>query len=525
MKETLRPNEFGQSEVASMNVDERATCVGSKSSGRWLALIALSLAQLMDVLDNTIVNIALPSAQHDLGFSIDNRQWVVTGYALAFGSLLLLGGRLADRFGRKRMFLIGVAGFAVASAFGGSANGFVVLLLARVTQGVFAAILAPAALSLVAEVFADNAQDRARAFGIFGVVSGVGGALGLLLGGVLTQTLSWRWCLYVNLVFGIVALIGALAFVPSDERSHRARLDFPGSITVVLGLVSIVYGLGNAASNGWIDVWTLVPMIFGIVSMIVFVLIQHRATHPLLPLQVVLDRGRGAAYLTLWISGIGMFAVFLFLTYYMQEVLKFSPVRTGVAFLPLIGAVVVSSIIFGAVLFPRVGPRPLVSVGCVLAAIGMAMFTSISATSGYAAHTLPALLVTGLGFGMIFSPAQNTATSGIRACDAGVASAMVNTVQQIGGSLGTAMFNSLAVTAAATYLKDHTSSYQPTMSINATLAATQLVFWAAAGVFLLGGIVAVILFRSGPIVINDKINNVMTKQNVLSVILLVIIIE
>lgn len=500
MSRNLSPDEFRQLSPPGLDADGQATQTVSKGAGRWLALIALSVAQLMDMLDNTIMNIALPSAQRDLGFSIDNRQWIVTGYALAFGGLLLLGGRLADLFGRKRMFLIGVGGFVVASAIGGAANGFMMLLLARVTQGVFAALLAPAALSLVAVIFADNAQDRARAFGVFGAVSGLGGALGLLLGGVLTQTVSWRWCLYVNLIFGVVALIGALAFVPGDDRSHQTRLDLPGCITATLGLVGIVFGLGNAASNGWSDVWTLVPVIAGMVSMIVFVLIQLKVAHPLLPLHVVLDRVRGAAYLTLWICGIGMFAVFLLLTYYLQEVLKFSPVMTGVAFLPMIGAVVISSIIFGAALFPRVGPRPLVPVGCLLAAIGMTMFTGISATSSYAAHVLPALLVTGLGFGMIFSTVQNAATSGIQAHDAGVASAMVNTVQQIGGAIGTAVFNSLAVTAAATYLKNHAASAsQPTTIINATVAGDQFVFWAAGGVFLVGGFVAAILFRSGPI--------------------------
>lgn len=316
----------------------------------------------------------------------------------------------------------------------------------------------------------------------------------------------------MNLAFGVVALIGALAFVPADDRPHRTRLDVPGSITAMLGLVGIVYGLGNAASNGWSDIWTLGPVIAGIVSMIIFVLIQRRAAHPLLPLPVVLDRVRGAAYLTLWISGIGMFAVFLFLTYYLQEILKFSPLMTGVAFLPMIGAVVISSIIFGAVLFPRVGPRPLVSVGCLLAAIGMAMFTAISATSGYAAHVLPALLVTGLGFGMIFSPAQNAATSGILSSDAGVASALVNTVQQIGGAIGTAMLNSFAVTAAAIYLKHHAASVsQSTMIINATIAGNQLVFWAAAGVFLAGSVVAAILFRSGPIPVNTNADHLRNK--------------
>ncbi|QLS59445.1 DHA2 family efflux MFS transporter permease subunit [Klebsiella variicola] len=500
MNNNLRPHEDDPSESVTTNPSVGARHQVLDAAGRWLALGALSLAQLMDVLDNTIVNIALPSAQHELGFSTDDRQWIVTGYALAFGSLLLLGGRLSDLFGRRRMFLVGVIGFLVASVIGGAANGFMTLLLARIGQGAFAAMLAPAALSLVSVIFADNAQDRGRAFGVFGAVSGIGGALGLLLGGILTETLSWRWCLYVNLIFGVVAWIGALMFVPRDDRSQRTRLDLPGAITVTLGLVGIVYGLGSAASHGWSDFWTTGPVIGGLTLMIAFVAIERHTDNPMLPLRVVLDRTRGAAYLTLWITGMGMFAVFLFLTYYLQEILKFGPVMSGAAFLPMIGAVVISSIISGAVLFPRTGPRLLVSFGCVLAAVGMAMFTVIGATSSYVAHVLPGLLVTGLGFGMIFSPVQNAATSGVLAHDAGVASAMVNTMQQIGGAIGIAVFNSLASAAVAAYLANyHGTSSQPTTKIDATLVGDHLVFMTASGVFLIGGVVAALLFRSGAI--------------------------
>ena len=255
----------------------------------------------MVILDSTIVNIALPTAQHDLGFSADDRQWVVTGYALAFGSLLLLGGRLSDFFGRKRLFIIGVVGFAVASAIGGAASGFAMLVIARVVQGAFAAMLAPGALSMLSVTFADDGKERGRAFGIFGAISGAGGALGLLLGGVLTQDLSWRWCLYVNVIIAAVAFVGALVFLPDGGRPERTRLDIPGTVVAVLGLVGIVYGLGNAESKGWKDFWTLGPAIAGTVLLIVFVLIERRASHPLLPLGVVLDRIRGTAYLAVGI--------------------------------------------------------------------------------------------------------------------------------------------------------------------------------------------------------------------------------
>ncbi len=476
-----------------------AAAGGPRAANRWIALAVLSLAQLMIVLDGTIVNIALPVAQRALGFSTDDRQWVVTGYALALGSLLLLGGRLSDLFGRKRLFLIGVGGFAAASAAGGAAVGFPMLLAARVAQGGFAAMLAPAALSLVSVTFARDPAERGRAFGIFGAVAGAGGAIGLLLGGVLTQTVSWRWCLYVNLVIAAVAFAGALAWLRDGSRPERVRLDIAGTATVVLGLVGIVYGLGNTESKGWTNPATLGAVIAGVVLVVIFVLIERRASRPLLPLGVILDRDRGAAFLSIGISGIGSFAVFLFVTYYLEDTLRYSPIKTGLAFLPFVGLLVAGAIISGGML-PRTGPRPLVPIGGLLAATGMALLTGIGTASGYAAGILPALLVMGFGSGMIFASAQNAATSGVRSHQAGVASAMVNTTQQIGGSIGTATVSSLAATAVATYLKAHAATATHTATIaNATIAGYHLVFWIAGAVFLVGAALAALLFRSGPL--------------------------
>jgi predicted MFS family arabinose efflux permease len=268
----------------------------------------------------------------------------------------------------------------------------------------------------------------------------------------------------------------------------------------VLGLVGIVYGLGNAEAKGWKDFWTLGPAMAGVVLLIVFVLIERRASYPLLPLRVVLDRVRGTAYLAVGISGTGMFAVFLFLTYYLEDTLKFIPIETGAAFLPMIGAVMVTAVFSGSVLMPRTGPRPLVPIGCVLAAAGMAMLTGIAASSSYAGSVLPALLVTGPGFGMIFGPVQNAATSGVQTHEAGVASAMVNTAQQIGGSIGTAVFSSLTATAIADYLKAHAATgARPATISDATLAGYRLVFWVAAAVFLGAAVLAALVFRSGPL--------------------------
>lgn len=483
-----------------------------KESGgakRWLALVVLSLAQLMVVLDATIVNIALPTAQLDLGFSDDGRQWVITGYALAFGSLLLLGGRLSDFFSRKKLFIIGLIGFALASAVGGAAQGFEALLLARVGQGIFGAILAPSALSLLSTTFTQPAE-RGRAFGVFGAISGAGGAIGLLLGGALTEYVSWRWCLYINLVIAAVAVAGALFFLRDAGRPTRGKLDTPGTLTAVAGLVGIVYGLGNAEANGWSDTKTLLPAIAGVVLLIAFVLIERRSSHPLLPLRVVLDRDRGAALLSVGISGAGMFAIFLFLTYYLTTVLEFSPMQTGAAFLPMVAATMISSIVCGSALLPRTGPRPLVPVGAVLAAVGMVMLTTIGADTEYATGVMPALIVAGLGFGLIFGPVQNAATSGVESRDAGAASAMVNTMQQIGGSIGTAVFSSLSATAVSNYVAEHAGPVpDPALMVEASLSGYHTVFWVAAGIFAVGAVTAAVLFRSGPITVNPDADPVL----------------
>ncbi|MEC3997088.1 MFS transporter [Actinacidiphila sp. DG2A-62] len=328
--------------------------------------------------------------------------------------------------------------------------------------------------------------------------------MGLLLGGVLTQSMSWRWCLYVNLPIAAVALIGALLWLREGDRPERIGLDIWGASVSVLGLFGVVFGLGNAASKGWTDASTLGPVVAGLLLMAVFVLIERRTRHPLLPLGVILDRDRGAAFLSIGLAGVGSFAVFLFLTYYLEDALGFSPVQTGIAFLPMVGLLIVGAIISGALL-PRVGPRPLVPAGCLLAVIGMALFTGIGTSTAYAGSVLPGLLVLGLGSGMIFGSATNAATSGVQSQEAGVASAMVNTTQQIGGSIGTAVFSSLAVTAMTAYLKDHAESATQAATVaNATIAGYHLVFWIAAAVFLVCAILTAALFRSGPLKVDPN---------------------
>ncbi|GIM89143.1 DHA2 family efflux MFS transporter permease subunit [Paractinoplanes toevensis] len=465
-------------------------------SGRWWSLVVLAMAQLMVVLDATIVNIALPTAQADLGFSDASRQWVVTGYALAFGSLLLLGGRLSDFFGRKRMFLIGLVGFALASALGGAANGFEMLIVARILQGAFGAALAPAALSLLSTTFT-NPTDRGKAFGIFGAISGAGGAVGLLLGGVLTEYASWRWCLYVNLVIAAIAVVGALMKLQDEKITDRAKIDVPGAVTAIVGLVGLVYGLGKAETDGWSAAATLTPIIVGVVVLVAFVLIELRVPHPLLPLRVVLDRNRGGSYASIGIAGAGMFGIFLFLTYYLVGFLGFTPIQTGLAFLPMLGAIMLSATTAGSILTPKVGPRPLVPVGALIAAVGMAFLTRLDLDSTYASGVLPGLLIIGLGLGMVFAPTQNAATSGVEHRDAGVASAMVNTMQQIGGSIGTALLSSFAASAATNYATGKTPS--ALVEAQAQLSSYHTVFWWSCGFFLLAALVSVLIFRNGPL--------------------------
>jgi EmrB/QacA subfamily drug resistance transporter len=472
---------------------------GTRPAGRWAALVVLATAQLMVVLDATIVNIALPTAQRELGFSDSGRQWVVTAYALAFGSLLLLGGRLSDFVGRRRMFLIGLVGFAAASALGGFAPGIELLIAARALQGAFGAALAPAALSLLSTTFTEPGE-RAKAFGVFGAISGAGGAVGLLLGGVLTEYASWRWCLYVNLIIAAVAVAGALTRLAADPVTDRARLDVPGVVTAVTGLVGLVYGLGRAETDGWTSPSTLVPIAAGTAVLIAFVIIERRVANPLLPLRVVLDRNRGGSYATIGIAGAGMFGIFLFLTYYLYAVLHFTPVRTGCAFLPLLGAIMLTATTAGSMLTPRIGPRPLVPAGALIAAAGMALLTRLDAHSTYASGVLPGLLVIGAGLGLVFAPTQNAATSGVEHHDAGVASAMINTVQQIGGSIGTALLSSFAASAGADYARTHAPS--PTLAVDAMLHTYHTVFWWSAGFFVVAAVVAAVLLRSGPLTVD-----------------------
>lgn len=457
---------------------------------RWWVLAVLSIAQLMVVLDATVMNIALPDAQKDLGFSLGDRQWVITGYSLAFGSLLLLGGRLSDLFGRRNTFIAGLAGFALASVFGGAAQNFEMLVAARVGQGVFGALLAPAALSLLTVTFT-NPAERAKAFGVFGAIAGMGAAVGLLLGGALTQYSSWRWALYINIAFAGVALVGAVLLLAKHVAHQKPVLDLPGTVTVTAALFSIVYGFSRADSHGWSDSGTIGFLIAGVVLLVAFVVLQTRVEHPLLPLRVVLDRTRGGAYLGIFTMGIGMFAIFLFLTYYMQLNLGYSPLMSGVAFLPMVVAIVVASTTTPPLVLPRLGTKATVAGGFLISVLGMLLLTQLQVDSTYTSHILPGLVVLGYGLGAVMSVAFQGSTAGIDHEDAGVASATVNTMQQVGGSIGTALLSTIAATAATNFMVGKTPS--PLVVAQSQVESYTTTFWWVAGLFLVGGAIVTAL--------------------------------
>jgi EmrB/QacA subfamily drug resistance transporter len=478
--------------MSSNNV-VRAEPIGAKRDHRWLVLVIVSIAQLMVVLDSTVVNIALPSAQTDLGFHDSQRQWIVTSYALAFGSLLLLGGRIGDLVGRKRTFLIALVAFAAASALGGAAPSFAVLVIARTLQGVAGAMLAPAALGTLVTTFRDP-RERGKAFGVFGTVAVGGGAVGLILGGILTQYLSWRWCMYVNVVFAAAAFVGALIYMSEAKPPTRPRVDLVGTVLAAVGLFGLVLGFSQAESSGWASATTIVSLVVGAAMLVAFVLVEQRVAHPLLPLRVVADRSRGMAFAAVGIAGVAMFGLFLFLTYYLQVVKHFSPVMSGLAFLPMIGCVMISSNTSNIVTLPRFGPRIVITIGMATGFVALGYLSRLDVHSSYAGGVLPALILMGFAMGMVMAPSMNTATAGVQPQDSGVAAALVSTMQQVGGSIGTAVMSTIAASVTASYASSHV--HVPGFDPVAATHGYTAVFLTSSLVFAVGGILAAALFPS-----------------------------
>ncbi len=461
---------------------------------RWWILGVLGIAQLMVILDGTIVNIALPSAQHDLHFSNADRQWIVTAYSLAFGSLLLLGGRIGDMIGRKRALVIGLVGFAVASAIGGASVNFAMLVIARTVQGAFGALLAPSVLALLTTTFTDPGE-RGRAFGIYGAIAGAGGALGLLLGGILTSYASWRWTLFINLVFAASATIGALLWLANDRGADHDPLDFPGLFLVAGGLFSLVFGFSHAETTAWSNPYTIGFLVAGVVLLAVFAYFETTAKYPLLPPRVVLNRTRGGSVLAMLFASVGIFGVFLFLSYYLQGTLGYSPVKTGVAFLPMVAALAATAQVSNRILLPRFGPKPVVPTGLLVCAAALFGLHLVGLHSSYVSHVLPYLLVLGIGFGLSVAPAFSTGTLGLAPQDAGVGSATLNTAQQVGGSIGTALLNTLAASAATSYLVGR--AVTPANVQAALLHSYTTAFLWSASIFVAGAVVAGLVLKPG----------------------------
>lgn len=454
---------------------------------RWLALVVIAVAQLIVVLDASIVNIALPSAQSALGISDANRQWVVTAYALAFGGLLLLGGRIADFVGRKRAFIIGLVGFGVASAIGGLAQNQIELFGARALQGAFAALMAPAALSLITVTFSEP-RERAKAFGVYGGISGGGAAIGLILGGVLTEYASWRWTLLVNTPIAIATAAAAFVVVRESRAEGKPKYDIPGVVTSTLGLVALVYGFTRANESGWSAPSTIALLVAAVVLLVAFVIIERKTAEPLLPPRVFTERNRAGAFSVALLTGLALFGMFLFLVYYMQGTLGYSAVKSGLAFLPFSVGIVIGAGIASAIL-PRVGPRPLMAGGTALAAVGMVIFMQITVEPSYLSRVLPAQIVMSVGMGLAFVALSSTALVGVKDHDAGVASALVNTMQQVGGSLGTALLNTIATTATVNYI---TANGPDSAAAGAVHGYTVAFAWSL-GALVLASILSIVL--------------------------------
>jgi EmrB/QacA subfamily drug resistance transporter len=435
-------------------IDDRGTTVPDPK--RYWALAVIAVAQLMIVLDASVVIVALPSAQKALHISLANRQWVMSAYTLAFGSLLLLGGRIADYLGRRRMFFVGLLGFATASALGGLAQNSAMLFGARALQGAFAAVMAPAALSLLTVTFTEP-HERARAFGVYGGIAGGGAAIGLVLGGTLTQFASWRWTLLINVPIALLAAFAVTRVIKESRVTNRSGYDIPGAVTVTAGLFLLVYGFTVAATDGWEAPLTVGMLVGAVAFLVAFVAVEMRSPHPLLPLRVVLDRNRGGAYLAALLVGSAMLGTFLFLTYFFQGTLHYTALRTGFAFLPFSGGIILGAAVASRLL-PRFGPRPLMVIGLTMGAIGLAWFTRLGVDSTYLVHVLLPEIIVSFGMGTAFVPMSSTALVGVDPKDAGVASALVNTTQQVGSSLGTALLNTIAASAAATFIASHAHS-------------------------------------------------------------------
>ena len=444
-----------RSAQGTQSVTGRAASPGAMAGGGnrrlGLALLVIATAQLMVVLDGTIVNVALPHIQRALGFSGTGLEWVVNAYAITFGGLLLLGGRAGDILGRRRVFVSGLLLFSAASLLGGFATSQWWLLTARAVQGVGGAVIAPTALALISTNFPQGAE-RNRAFSVYAAMAGAGAAAGLVLGGLLTTYASWRWVFFVNVPIGILIAASAPRVLTESPRLP-GRIDWAGAVTGCGGVALLVYGLSKAATGAdgvshWGDAQVVASLSAAVVLLVSFVLIEMRSSHPLLPMRVLADRNRAGALLIMLCIATGLFGVFFFLTLFIQTVLGYSPIRAGIAFLPFAVGVVIGSAL-ASPLVARIGPRPLISAGAAMVAGGMFWYSRLTEHAGYASHLLGPTLVSSFGLGLVFVPLALVALHKVAEQDSGVASSLLNTAQQVGGAIGLALLGTVAWTAVA----------------------------------------------------------------------------
>jgi EmrB/QacA subfamily drug resistance transporter len=453
------------------------------STNPWVVLVVVCLAQFMVVLDATIVNVALPHIQTSLGFTEASLQWVINAYTLVFAGFLLLGGRAGDLLGRKRLFLIGLVIFTVASFLNGISTTSGMLIGFRALQGLGAALISPAALSIISTTFAEG-KERARALGVWAAIAIGGASVGLVLGGALTQAFSWRWIFFVNVPVGILTFLAALRLVPEskDEHAHHSY-DIAGAVTVTGGLMVLVYGLVNSALHGWGSTVTIISFVASAALLTGFVLIEQRSAEPLVRLSIFRVRSLLTANLSMFLAFSGMFAMFFFNTLYIQKVLGFGPLKAGVSFLPFTAGVMVSAGLASA-FAPRIGVRPIAAAGMVLTILGLLLFARVPVDGSYASDVLPGMILSSLGMGAIFMPLTLVATTGLRNEDQGLASGLFNTSQQVGGALGLALLTTIAAS--------HTSNPSSAASL---VHGFHYAFLGAAGLVAAALVVMVALLR------------------------------
>jgi EmrB/QacA subfamily drug resistance transporter len=449
-----------------------------------LALTILALTQLMIVLDASIVNVALPAVQKALNFSNTNLQWVVNAYTLIFGGFLLLGGRFADRLGRKRIFMIGLFAFVAASALGGAAQSSGMLVIARAIQGLGGALMSPAALSLLTVIF-EEGEERNKALGVWGAIAAGGAAVGLLMGGLLVQYLDWRWVFFVNIPIAAIAIFGAIEYLPESKDPDSNGFDISGAITVTGGLIALVYALVRGNDVGWATFETIGTLALAVVLLVAFVVLEARGSHPLLPLRIFRNRNIVGADTAILLVGAAMFGMFFYISLYLQDILRYSAIKTGLAFLPVSLLIMVSAGI-GSQFMTKFGPRIVAGVGLTVAAVGMLLLTRIHPGGHYVSDVLIPLAVMALGLGATFVSLTGAAVSGVDHADSGLASALLNTAQQVGGALGLAM-----LTAVSTARTNHVAptSLDPA---SATTSGWAWGFGVCAALMLLGAIVTIV---------------------------------